>query len=79
MSDIPWWLVLLGLEFPVLMALLDCSNRPAEHFEGGAGDRRSWLGWLGVAVLTVPVLIGYGILIGYYFAVVRRNSPASRG
>jgi len=29
-----------------------------------------------VAVLTVPILIGYGILIGYYYAVVRRNSPS---
>jgi hypothetical protein len=76
-SDLPWWLILLGLEFPVVMALLDCLNRPHEHFEGGAADRRSWLGWLVVGILTVPILIGYGVLIGYYFVVVRRNSPAS--
>ena len=77
MSDLPWWLVLIGLEFPVLMALLDCINRPADHFEGGATDRRSWLGWIAIAVVTAPILVGYGIVIGYYFVVVRRNSPAS--
>jgi hypothetical protein len=31
-----------------------------------------------VAVLTVPILLGFGIVLGYYYAVVRRNSPASR-
>ena len=75
--DLPWWLVLLGLEFPAVMALLDCVNRPPEHFAGGGPDRRSWLGWLVVGILTVPILIGYGVVIGYYFSVVRRNSPAS--
>jgi hypothetical protein len=77
MSDVPWWVVLLGLELPAALAVLDCFNRPTEHFRGGAPDRRSWLGWLVVAVLTVPVLFGYGVLIGYYYAVVRRNSPAA--
>jgi hypothetical protein len=77
--DLPWWLVLIGLEFPAIMALLDCVNRSPDHFEGGARDRRAWIGWLVVAVLTVPVLIGYGILVGYYFVVIRRNSPASPG
>jgi hypothetical protein len=65
------------LEFPVLMALLDCWQRPAEHFADGAADRTAWLRWLGVAVVTVPVLLGYGIVLGYYFAVIRRNSPAA--
>jgi hypothetical protein len=74
----PLPLVLLGLEFPVLMALLDCWQRPADHFEGGAPDRRAWLRWLLVAVVTAPVLLGFGIVLGYYFAVVRRNSPAAR-
>lgn len=71
-------LLLLGLEFPVLMALLDCWQRPPEHFKDGAEDRTAWLRWLLVAVVTVPVLLGYGIVLGYYFAVVRRNSPAAR-
>jgi hypothetical protein len=65
------------LEFPVLMALLDCWQRPPEHFAEGAPDRTAWLRWLMVAVVTVPVLLGYGIVLGYYFAVVRRNSPTS--
>ncbi len=74
----PLPLVLLGLEFPVLMALLDCWQRPPEHFKDGAEDRTAWLRWLLVAVVTVPILLGFGIVLGYYFAVVRRNSPAAR-
>ena len=74
----PWPLVLIGLEFPVIMALLDCWQRPPEHFSEGVEDRRAWLRWLWVAVVTVPVLLGFGILLGYYFSVVRRNAPASR-
>jgi hypothetical protein len=73
----PWPLLLLMLEFPVLMALLDCWQRPVDHFAEGADDRTAWLRWLAVAVVTVPVLLGYGIVLGYYFAVIRRNSPSS--
>lgn len=39
----PFGLVLLGIEFPVLMALLDCWQRPPEHFAKGAEDRVAWL------------------------------------
>lgn len=74
----PWWLVLLGLEFPVAMSLLDCAQRPPDHFLEGAEDRVAWLRWLAVAVVTVPILLGYGIVLGYYFSVVRRNSPTGR-
>lgn len=73
-----WPLVLLGLEFPVVLALLDCWQRPPDHFAEGAEDRRAWLRWLWVAVATVPVLLGFGILLGYYFSVVRRNAPTAR-
>lgn len=73
----PWPLLVLMLEFPVIMALLDCWQRPVDHFSEGAEDRTAWLRWLAVAVVTVPVLLGYGIVLGYYFAVIRRNSPAS--
>ena len=76
-ADVPWVLVLIGLEFPAIMAMLDCWNRPADHFEGGEPDKRAWKGWLVVGILTVPLLIGYGVLIGYYFSVVRRNSPSA--
>ncbi len=72
-------LVLLLLEFPVIAAVLDCWQRPEEHFAGGAPDRRAWMRWLALAVVTVPILLGFGIVLGYYHAVVRRNSPASRG
>ena len=78
MQTPPWPLVLLLLEFPVVTALLDCSNRPEDHFAEGADDRRAWLRWLWVAVVTVPILLGFGIVLGYYYAVVRRNSPAAR-
>jgi hypothetical protein len=77
-ADVPWPLLLLGLEVPALLALLDCSQRPVDHFAGDAADKRAWVRWLVVAVVTVPILLGYGIVIGYYHAVVRRNSPASR-
>ncbi len=70
----PLALVLLGLELPALMALLDCWQRPPEHFQDGAEDRTAWIRWLVVAVVTVPILLGYGIVLGYYFAVVRRSS-----
>jgi hypothetical protein len=74
---VPWWLLVVGLEFPVVMALLDCANRPPEDFAGGADDRRSWLRWLAVAVATAPLLVGYGIVLAYYWAVIRRNRSAS--
>ena len=71
-------LMLVLLEFPVVTALLDCWQRPEDHFVAGAEDRRAWLRWLAVAVVTAPLLLGVGIVLGYYYAVVRRNSPASR-
>ncbi|HEY9556347.1 MAG TPA: hypothetical protein VIR58_06415 [Acidimicrobiales bacterium] len=74
----PLPLLILMLEFPAIMALLDCWQRPVDHFAEGADDRRAWLRWLVVAVITVPVLVGYLVVLGYYFAVVRRSSPASR-
>ncbi|WP_436795604.1 hypothetical protein [Actinospongicola halichondriae] len=73
----PFWLVLIGIEFPAMIAMLDCLQRPADHFEGGAEDRTSWIRWLVVAILLVPVLLGYGILLGYYFVVIKRNMPGS--
>ena len=72
-----WPLLILGLEFPALLALLDCYNRDPEDFAGGAEDRSAWLGWLVVAVLTAWCLVGNGILLGYYYVVLRRHSPTS--
>jgi hypothetical protein len=77
-TNVPWVIVLVGLEFPAVLALVDCSNRPAEHFEGGADDRKAWVRWLVVAVLTMPILVGSLILVAYYQVVVRRQSPTGR-
>ena len=70
-----WLILVLGLEFPVVLALLDCVNRSDEHFDGGAADRRAWITWLAIAVLLAPVLFGYGIVLAYFSAVVKRNVP----
>jgi hypothetical protein len=40
-------------------------------------DRVAWIRWLVVAILLVPVLIGYGILLGHHYVVIRRNTPGS--
>ena len=70
-----WLILVLGLEFPVVLAMLDCAGRGAHHFEGGEEDRRAWLRWLAVAVVLAPVLFGYGIVLAYFYAVVKRNAP----
>ena len=77
-TDIPWWVLLVGLEFPAVLALVDCIGRPDEHFAEGADDKRSWIKWLVVGVLTVPILVGYLLIAAYYQVVVRRNSPTGR-
>jgi hypothetical protein len=74
----PWPLLLLGLEFPAILALVDCFNREPDAFKGGAADRRSWLRWLIVAVLTAWLVVGNAIILGYYHVVVRGNSMARR-
>lgn len=79
LANIPWPIVLLGLEFPAVLALVDCSMRPDHHFAGGPEDKRAWRRWMVVAVLTVPLLVGFLLLIAYYHVVVRRNSPFSGG
>ena len=65
--------LVLGLEFPATIALLDCYNREPHEFEGGAADRGSWLQWLAISLLLCPILFGYGIVLGYYWAVVKRT------
>lgn len=73
------WIVLaLGLTFPAALSLLDCANREPGEFEGGASDRSGWLKWLALAVPLCAVGVGYGIVLGYYSGVVRRNSPMRR-
>jgi len=70
-----WLILIVGLELPATLSLVDCINRSDEEFAGGAADRRGWLRWLVVALPTSLVGIGYGIVLGYYWAVVKRNSP----
>jgi hypothetical protein len=70
--------LLLGLAFPGAMALLDCVNRDPGDFVGGAADRRAWMRWLLIAVPLCLVGFGYAIVLGYYYTVVRRNSPMRR-
>jgi len=64
---------LLVLESISLLALLDCFGRDADDFVGGAEDRQGWIWWLLVAVATSWILVGNGIVLGYYFVVIRRN------
>jgi len=61
-----------------VLSLVDCINREEDNFTGGADDRRAWIRWLVVAILTVPILVGYGIVLGYYFTVVKRNTLGGR-
>lgn len=76
--QVSWILLIIGLEFPAVLSLVDCINREDDHFVGGHNDRRDWIRWLIVAVITVPILLGYGIVLGYYFTVVKRNMPGRR-
>lgn len=70
-----WAILLLGLEFPALLALLDCANRPPEHFAHGEEDKRAWVRWLLLGVGGAWMLWGNGIVLGYYYGVVKRNTP----
>lgn len=73
-----WILLFVGLEFPAVLALVDCWNRDPDDFAGGVDDRKAWLRWLGIGAATAWCLVGNGIILGYYYTVVRRNSPARR-
>lgn len=72
-----WLLLLFGLELPALLAFLDAWNREAHEFEGDEDDRRAWVRWLAIAMLTAPLLVGYGIVLAYYHAVIKRNAPTT--
>ena len=65
--------VFAGLLFPSALALLDCINREADDFEGGEADRKAWIRWLILGLPLCLLLVGYGILLGYYWGVVKRS------
>jgi hypothetical protein len=71
---VPLLLALLVLEAIPMLALLDCIGRESDEFPAGATDRREWILWLCVGVATAWCLVGNGIVLGYYYAVVRRNT-----
>ncbi|MEY2418727.1 MAG: hypothetical protein QOG90_1407 [Actinomycetota bacterium] len=68
-----WVLLLFGMEFPGIVALTDCYQRSPVRFAGGARDRAAWLKWLVVALFLMPIGVGYGILLGYHWNVVKRQ------
>jgi len=76
--QVSWVLLVIGLEFPAVLSLVDCINREDDNFLGGHDDKRAWIRWLVVAMITVPILLGYGIVLGYYFTVVKRNTSGQR-
>ncbi len=69
-----WVILLVGLDSIAILALLDCRNRDEDHFVGGVEDKKAWIKWLWVAVATAWFGVGYGIVLGYYYAVIKRNS-----
>ena len=70
-----WVVLAIGLEFPATVALLDCINRGPDDFDGGEDDRTAWIKWLIISFALCPILVGYGIVLGYYWAVVKRHNP----
>jgi hypothetical protein len=62
------------MEFPGMVALADCYQRSPGKFAGGERDRAAWLKWLVVALFLMPIGVGYGILLGYHWNVIKRQS-----
>jgi hypothetical protein len=67
-------LLFLVLDSVAIFTLLDCYTRDEEQFAGGADDKQAWTRWLWIAVATAWFGVGYGIVLGYYWAVVKRNT-----
>lgn len=78
LTSIPLPILLVGLELPAVLALVDCTGRSDDDFADGAEGKRAWRRWLVVAAITVPVLVGYLVIAGYYQSVVRRTSARGR-
>jgi hypothetical protein len=74
---VKWLWLFLVLDSVAIFTLLDCITRDEDQFAGGADDKRAWIRWLAIAVATGWFGVGYGIVLGYYYAVVKRNSLRS--
>jgi hypothetical protein len=74
-----WVILAFGMMFPGLVALADCYQRAPQRFAGGAADRSAWLKWLVVALFTAPIGVGYGILLGYHWNVIKRSASMAPG
>ncbi|HVV35228.1 MAG TPA: hypothetical protein VHC63_01410 [Acidimicrobiales bacterium] len=68
-----WVLLVFGMEFPGIVALTDCYQRAPERFAGGERDKGAWFRWLVVALFLMPIGVGYGILLGYHWNVIKRQ------
>ncbi len=66
--------LVFGMMFPGIVALTDCYQRDPAKFAGGAADRSAWMKWLVVPLLTAPIGVGYGILLGYHWNAIKRYS-----
>lgn len=69
-----WLILVVGLDSIAILSLVDCKNRDEDHFAGGAPDKAAWVKWLWIAVATAWFGVGNGIVLGYFYAVVKRNS-----
>jgi hypothetical protein len=69
-----WLLLFLVLDSVAIFTLVDCITRDEDHFAGGGDDKRAWIRWLAIAAATGWIGVGYGIVLGYYYAVVKRNT-----
>jgi hypothetical protein len=72
-------ILIFGMLFPGIVALTDCYQRSPHRFAGGERDRAAWLKWLVVALFTAPIGVGYGILLGYHWNVIKRHSSMADG
>ena len=72
-----WLLLIAGMEFPGIVAVTDCYQRSPDRFAGGAPDRAAWMKWLIVALFTAPIGVGYGILLGYHWNVIKRSTSTA--
>jgi len=69
-----WVILLVGLSSIAILSLIDCTNRSEDQFAGGAADKQAWIRWLWIAVATAWIGVGNGIVLGYFYAVVKRNT-----